>query len=104
MVAIRIGFIPIIIRPELRMAAPKFNKRNVIKWLFAVTAIILVLVVVLILTVRSLEPDPPFQFLHDRKPVLQEKFNSFTISIYSFPAAMEEVCAEASDELASHSK
>jgi len=83
------------------MAALKFNKRNVIKWLFAVTAIILVSVVVLILAVRSLEPDPPFQFLHDRKPVLRERFNSFTISIYSFPAAMEVVCAEASAELAS---
>ena len=77
------------------------DKINVRKWLFAVTTIILISVVVLILAVWRLESGPSFQFLHDRKPVLRDNFSSFTVSIYSFPAELEEVCSEASAELSS---
>lgn len=83
------------------MTTTGLNKIKARKWLFAVTIIILISVVGLILAVRRLESSPPFQFLHDRKPILRERFSSFTVSIYSFPAPLEEVHSEASTELAS---
>ena len=83
------------------MTTTGLDKRNIIKWLFAVTATTLILLVALILAVRLLDPGPSFQFLHDRKPVLRDNFSSFTVSIYSFPAELEEVCSEASAELPS---
>ncbi len=54
---------------------------------------------IVILALRR--PAASFQFLQGRKPARHDRFNRFTITIYSFGADLEEVCSQASEELTS---
>lgn len=58
-------------------------------------------VAVVILALRRPAPPTSLQFLQARKPLQYDRFNRFTITIYSFEADVDEVCSQASAELAS---
>lgn len=77
------------------------NRRITIRLFAAATTTLTSLVILMVVLWRTYTVSS-FQFLHGRKPVLGERFSSVTTSVYSFPAALDEVCSEASTELAAH--
>jgi len=43
----------------------------------------------------------PFKFVQGKRPVVHERLNHSTLSVFSFQAAFEDICSNASLELAS---
>jgi hypothetical protein len=63
------------------------------------TSIVLAISIIAILSI--VYSSPPFKFLYGKRPAVHERLNHSTMRVYSFPAAYEDTCSEASLELAS---
>ncbi len=60
------------------------------------------MLVVLVITILLCFPSaPPFRFIQGKRPVVHERLNHSTVSVYSFPAAFEDTSSNAALELAS---
>ncbi len=70
------------------------------KRFLVVTTAILTLLAFAMLSQLCL-PSASFQFLHGKKPLVNEHGSSLSVRVFSYPAAFEDVCSKASSELTS---
>jgi len=77
----------------------KMKKKRLILVIAAILTLIAVPAII-ILSQSYLQP-VPFQFLHGKKPLVNEQGDSLSVCVFSFPCAFEDVCSKASTELTS---
>jgi len=69
------------------------------RFLVVTTAVLTLLAFVILSQLYS--PSTSFQFLHGKKPLVNEHGSSLSVRVFSFPATFKDLCSKASSELTS---